>query len=115
MNLARTSILSALAIASLLACGSGEDRPPPSGDDTIELSDIAHFDFDDPRDKITEGACEDGATKQCRIYLPSHNDIQPCFVGEQVCDEGLWGDCGRGVLVDANADDAELDPSQLDD
>lgn len=64
----------------------------------------------DARDVVASGACEDDATQTCRIYLPAHDGVQPCFVGEQVCVEGAWSSCEQAVLVDANADDAALEP-----
>jgi hypothetical protein len=47
------------------------------------------------------------------VYLPSHNDVQPCFVGQQACVGSEWSECESGVLVDTNADGAELDPDDL--
>lgn len=99
-----------------LACGGSPERPPPSESDTdISLTDLYEYDrmAADGRDVYASGACVDGATRVCRVYLPSHNDVQPCFVGEQLCGGGQWGECESGVLVDANADDAELDPETL--
>jgi hypothetical protein len=61
------------------------------------------------------GACTDGSTRECRVYLPSHNGVQPCFVGEQTCVASRWGDCESGTLVDANDDDAEIAPEDLPD
>ncbi len=112
MNTAKRTAL-ALALSSF-ACGADGERPPPSEDNGP-----SQIDPGDPKgagagDDVADGPCEAGATKQCRIYLPSHNDIRPCFVGEQVCEDGRWSDCGDTVLVDANADDAELDPELLE-
>lgn len=97
----------------LAACGSSDDRPPPSqseSDFTVPRTDGA---TGDARDVFARGSCTDGERKTCRIYLPAHNDVQPCFVGEQACADGVWGDCGKASLVDANADDASLDPDTL--
>lgn len=98
-----------------LACGGPTERPPPSDTD-IALTDLIQYDrmAADGRDVYATGACEEGATQVCRVYLPSHNDVQPCFVGEQLCGGGQWGECESGVLVDANADDTELDPDTLE-
>jgi hypothetical protein len=101
-----------------LACSSSPDRPPPPPSESdIDLTDLVRYDTmtADARDVYATGACSDGVTRECRVYLPSHNDVQPCFVGEQACVGSEWGECESGVLVDVNADDAEIDPSDLPD
>jgi hypothetical protein len=108
----------ALLLGALLAfaCDTSNDRPPPPTSETeIDLTDLVQYDTTtaDARDVYASGACEDGATRECRVYLPSHNDVQPCFVGQQLCVDSSWGECGSGVVVDANDDDAELAPEDL--
>lgn len=100
---------------ALGACG-GSGRPPPAqSDEDIDLADLVRYDASaaDSRDIFASGACDEGAEQECRIYLPSHNGVQPCFVGRQVCGGAEWGECESGTLVDANASDAELDPEAL--
>lgn len=101
-----------------LACSGSPDRPPPASSNTgIELTDLVQYDTmtADVRDVYATGGCRDGAQRECRVYLPSHNDVQPCYVGQQACVGSQWGECESGQLVDVNADDAELDPSDLPD
>jgi hypothetical protein len=101
---------------SIVACSSSDRRPPPADpQNDIDLTDLTQYDRStgDSRDIFQYGGCNVGETQQCRIYLPSHNDIQPCFVGEQQCTDGEWGQCGNAVLVDADNEDAELDESAL--
>jgi hypothetical protein len=108
--------LHALLALLALACDSSAERPPPSQSEAdVDLTDLIRYDATtaDVRDVYASGACADGATRDCRVYLPSHNDVQPCFVGEQTCVGSEWGECASGVVVDANADDAELDPNDL--
>lgn len=118
-TIVRRHALSALSLSMVLgalACSS-DDRPPPADDgDNLDLSDLSQYDgrSGDARNIFATGGCTEGETQVCRIYLPSHNDIQPCFVGEQVCAENAWSDCGNAVLVDANNDDAEIDEDVLD-
>lgn len=116
----RSLILTPMALAITLmafACSSNDRPPPAQPQDDLDLSDLEQYDRGsaDVRDILASGGCTDGETQVCRIYLPSHNDIQPCFVGEQLCTDSTWGDCGNTVLVDANNDDAELDPADLSD
>jgi hypothetical protein len=115
-SLGRGHIAHRAALLLVLGCGGSPERPPPSESNSdIALTDLYEYDRTaaDRRDVYASGACVDGAVRVCRVYLPSHNDVQPCFVGEQLCGGGQWGECESGVLVDANADDAELDPETL--
>jgi hypothetical protein len=110
----RAARLSFVVLA--LACDSSPVRPPPSTSEAdIELTDLVQYDTKtaDARDVYASGACADGATRECRVYLPSHNDVQPCFVGEQLCVRSQWGQCESGALVDANDDDTDLAPEDL--
>jgi hypothetical protein len=114
----RRSLPRLLGVAFLslaFACDGGSERPPPASNQDIDLDDLIRYDASSPdsRDVFASGRCEDGAVQECRIYLPSHNGVQPCFVGQQVCGGAQWGACESGSLVDANADDAELDPDDL--
>jgi hypothetical protein len=94
------------------ACGSGNGRPPPAPaeDGLNNPGDLSNYDSTtaDSRDNVAAGECETGTTQDCRVYLPAHDGIQPCFVGVQSCVEEHWGDCEDAVLVDANAGDATL-------
>lgn len=88
------------------ACASSNgDRPPPPANQVIDYDPTAG----DNRDVFAVGRCTDGDVQTCRIYLPAHNGIQPCFVGEQLCVDSAWGPCGDAVLVDANDGDSELE------
>jgi hypothetical protein len=105
-----------LFVLLALACQGSPERPPPSTSEAdIDLTDLVRYDTTtaDVRDVYASGVCADGATRDCRVYLPKHNDVQPCFVGEQTCVGSQWAECVSGVLVDANADDVEIDPGDL--
>ena len=109
-------VLCALALPVVGGCEESEKRPPPaSTESAIDLGDLIHGDAStgDSRNVYARGSCEEGEKRQCRVYLPSHNDVQPCFVGEQVCSGSSWGECESGTLVDANDDDSELDPDTI--
>jgi hypothetical protein len=108
------SIGVAVMVLTFAACRDS-DRPPPARDHDIDLADLVGYDASAPdtRNIFASGGCDNGAVQECRIYLPKHNGVQPCFVGQQVCSGTEWGECGNGTLVDANAGDAELDPDTL--
>ena len=105
----------AMALLGLVASAcSSHDRPPPApAEADFEAPDLTQYDSTtaDARDVFADGECEAGTTQTCRIYLPSHDGIQPCFVGEQACVDTHWGPCDDAVLVDANSEDAQLDPA----
>lgn len=109
LNTRKTGLL----LWSLLCvgCGSDSGRPPPARSDS-ELPDLSAYDSStaDSRDVWARGSCEAGTIKECRVYLPAHDGIQPCFVGVQKCVDGQWGRCDEAELVDANAGDSALDP-----
>ena len=108
-----------LTVLALLAAGcGGDDHPPPapaSEDGTGARLDNSNLRDDssaaDDRDAVADGSCTPGSTQACRVYLPAHDGIQPCFVGEQRCVNSHWSECADALLVDANKDDAAIDPT----
>jgi hypothetical protein len=101
-------VLGGLLLGLMVSCGD-DGRPPPAaqGDGTIFTDDVIG---QHPDNVFADGPCEDGDVKQCRVYLPAHGQVQPCFVGEQTCVDGAWSDCGDTVLVDANELEPEPEP-----
>ena len=107
-----------LAVLALLAaaCG-GDDHPPPAapaeGSGRIDNPNLRTYDSSsaDARDAVADGSCTPGSTQECRVYLPAHDGIQPCFVGEQRCVDSHWSECADALLVDANQDDSAIDPA----
>jgi hypothetical protein len=112
LNYQKTSLLLLLAGTMSMACGSEEERPPPAPADP-ELTDLSSYDSStaDARDVWAEGGCESGTTQECRVYLPAHDGIQPCFVGRQQCRNEQWGLCEEAELVNANSSDTTVDPN----
>jgi hypothetical protein len=103
---------------SSAACSGADDHPPPApapADSNERLSNPRLINYDsttaDSRDSVADGGCSAGTTRQCRVYLPAHDGIQPCFVGEQRCVENEWSLCEDALLVDANQDDSAIDPA----
>ena len=91
-----TSLFAAslLLLAGCVACG-GADRP-----DSSEVM-AGHTVPPPPRpasdtpstDDVATGACDSGASRDCRVWLPEINGVKNCFVGSQVCLEDTWSDC----------------------
>ncbi len=78
------------AIAPLaVGCAPEDDDPPPatpmSTPDTGEQDD----NNTEGQDDVATGECEAEAVRSCKVQINARN----CFVGEQVCDGGVWGDC----------------------
>jgi len=109
-----------LTVLSLLGTGcGGNDHPPPapsSADGSgarLDNSNLRNYDSSsaDERDAVADGSCTPGSTQECRVYLPAHDGLQPCFVGEQRCVDSHWSECADALLVDANKDDSAIDPT----
>ena len=118
----RISLLIAVSAALLWlpACGGASDVsdtvPLPSGDcldadgDGFGPGCDAGSDCDDDDADRAEscdsepcegagcpGACEEGATKDCRVDLTKNGIVESCFVGVRVCVLGAWSACGSEV------------------
>ncbi|MCC6899707.1 MAG: hypothetical protein IT377_12070 [Polyangiaceae bacterium] len=78
----------------LCACSGAGDRPaPPSGsDDQTEAP--PPDDDPDPVDAPNATECETGATHKCKVQLPTHGSIETCYVGVNLCVDGVWSECG---------------------
>jgi hypothetical protein len=46
-----------------------------------------------------DAACDDGAMRECRVFLGEHNGVTSCFEGVQICRDGTWGACGSAPLT----------------
>jgi hypothetical protein len=70
-------------------CAVDSEDPPPA---TTHIPDQKKDDatnMTENQDDVVTGACDDGEIRDCKIQINENN----CFVGEQVCDGGVWGDC----------------------
>jgi len=99
---------------SSAACDATNDHPPPApadgGEHLNSARVLSHDSATADSHESEDDACTAGMTRECRIYLPAHDGIQPCFVGEQRCVENHWSTCDDVLLVDANRDDEVIDP-----
>jgi hypothetical protein len=99
----------------LLSGCSDSDRPPPAPAGAGTGIDIPREQVasGDTRNVIAVGACDEGDVRECRFYSEPHGNVQSCFVGEQRCVGGTWGDCGDAVAVDpADLEDLESSESE---
>ena len=90
----RTPIILALLLALTPACIGGEDDGP-SGVRTESTQDPGGKYGTSTPENLNGGACEDGAEKECIVYLGEHGDTKNCFYGYQDCIDGTWSDCGE--------------------
>ncbi len=88
-----TAVLALLlaAFASSACGGSDRSDAPQSSSSTITPS---------PRvtgrattDDVATGACDQGVSRDCRVWLPESGGVKHCFVGTQVCAGGSWSAC----------------------
>lgn len=85
-------------MGALLACacsGAAERPPPPAESETAAATPEAPDTGDDPVDTPSSGACETGATRSCKVQLPTHGSIETCYLGVNLCVDGVWSECGE--------------------
>lgn len=84
-------VVSAILVS---ACSGGADRPaPPGGNDSAGES-PPPADDQDPADDPKPTECETGDTHTCKVQLPTHGSIETCYVGVNLCVDGVWSECG---------------------
>jgi hypothetical protein len=97
-----------LLLMSVGCVGAEDDRPPAPVTSTDTDTDT------DPTEPTTRPSrparteCESATVKECTIYLPARGNVQPCYPGLSVCEDGRWSDC-------LNVDDAEDMLESMDD
>ncbi len=70
-----------------IAC-SEDDRAPPASSSTGGVGNAPSV-----------GPCTAGASQKCGVTLGEHNGVLSCYVGTQYCEEGVWGQCTGGEVV----------------
>ncbi len=98
----RPAVASVLLLLGLPACGPAE-RPSPAAeleaDAIVAEAPDAAADSDDATPDATPDAtvlaeCVEGSQRSCKRTLPSHGQVNNCFVGVETCTNGEWGPCG---------------------
>ncbi len=91
-----------LLLLGLPACGPAAERPAPmageEGDAERDALGAAVPDAspgpDDAGPEASSPAvCVEGSQRGCKITLPSHGQVNNCFVGVETCTDGQWGPC----------------------
>ena len=87
-------VVAALAVQALAtACGSGNatlpGAPPEAPLDSNVPKPLPDAGYVHP----VGSPCTEAEVKTCKVLLPAHGPIRPCFVGVQICTEGKWGPC----------------------
>lgn len=91
-------------MAGVGACGSNDAAPPGAPPEALLDG--------GPTSKLPDGGfmrpigstCTLGAMQACKVLLPAHGSIHPCFVGVQICSNGTWGPCTDPPEAGARAD-----------
>ena len=74
-------------------CGSGDEAPPGAPVEAPTDSGPKTQNGDSSYMLPVGSPCTEGAMKACKVLLPAHGSIHPCFVGVQICVGGTWGHC----------------------
>lgn len=86
------TLLGALLVS---ACSGAAERPPPPDDSaTGAVAPDAADPGDDPASAPAATPCETGATRSCKVQLPTHGSIETCYLGVNLCVDGVWSECG---------------------
>jgi len=85
--------LPSLFVAGLgVACGS--DEAPPGAPPEVYFDSGPTAPLPDATILAPKGTpCVEGTMKVCKVLLPAHGPVHPCFVGVQICINGELGDC----------------------
>jgi len=88
-SLARYFGTSAILVLAI-GCGGGDGHP--SGvERSAEVPKVEPTSGDN--DRKPAGPCAEGTTRSCTITLVTLGNVKNCFVGEQMCVDGAFGDC----------------------
>lgn len=96
-------------VAGAIGCGGGDEAPagaPPE----VPLKDAGRPPPlpDSGYVQPVGGSCAEADMKDCKVLLPAHGSIHPCFVGVQICIDGKWSECieppgDAGLVGDGSA------------
>lgn len=81
------------AIYLLFGCGVADDHP------AVVMSNGTHTQATPtPSTPSTREHCADeGASRECKVVLPSQGGLTNCFTGVQDCVDGAWSECHDAV------------------
>jgi hypothetical protein len=81
-------------VAGVIGCGGGDEAPP------MAPLEVPILDSGRPKplpdsgySQPVGGSCVEADMKPCKVLLPAHGNIHPCFVGVQICTDGKWSAC----------------------
>ena len=85
-----------VVVLGLPACGSSGERPSPvAGENGDTGPDVlaTNPDASPGKEAGSQAVCVEGSQRTCKVTLPSHGQINNCFVGVEICENGQWGPC----------------------
>lgn len=86
------ALAAALALAGATACASSEPTARPGGTTTRATPGQGP--------SAPQTSCPDGTSRVCTRTLPSAVGVLSCYEGSQDSQDGTWGECGRGRVVE---------------
>jgi hypothetical protein len=102
--LSRLVLVLALAAPLLSACGSDEGPPPPApagSDSALAVSPPAAANSKTAPSAAGTESCTEKQVRECRVDLGPQGTVQNCFVGLELCRNGVWGSCLSAAEVEA--------------
>jgi hypothetical protein len=88
-----------LAAAALaLACSGGSDEPT-HGRPRVTGSGGTSSAIGGSGGQLDNGACPDGAVRDCSVDLGTFNGVHSCFKGQQLCHCTAWGPCVEAAVL----------------
>ena len=80
-------------LAGAVGCGGGDEAPPGAPTEVPVDSGPPMWLPDTGYIEPVGGSCEEAEMKPCKVLLPAHGSIHPCFIGVQICTDGKWSEC----------------------
>lgn len=88
---ARVALATCCLAGLAVACGSEEG--PPGAPPEVAFDSGPTLTADSGYMVPVGSPCTEATMKPCKVLLPSHGSVHPCFVGVQICTDGKWGAC----------------------
>ena len=100
----RLALVLALVAPLLGACGNDESPPPPApahSDSALAGSSAPSADNTPASPTASTDSCTDNQVRECRVELGQQGAVQNCFVGLELCTNGVWGTCLSAAEIEA--------------
>jgi hypothetical protein len=89
-------LVTLLGSSALAGCSGAGERPSPyESQRAADPAGSEELDLDVQAARPgPDAGCADGTTRACKVTLPTHGEVESCYVGVELCVEGDWSECG---------------------